>query len=304
MSRIRSPMTSRSNWANDEQDVERQPAHRGRGVELLRDADEGHVVPLEHIDQLGEIRQRAAEAVDLVDHDHVDQPGLDVAQQPLQRRALQRAARDPAVVVVVGQRDPALALLAGDVGEPGLALGMEAVELLLQALLGGLPGVDRAAELAGGPRAHVPPPWRFTPKKVEPVPSGAGDRARDRAQALVPAPLPLEAVGEHRDLVLDAAPLADQLRAHDRPVDDALPGGLRIEPVGQRVEPGPGRGLEPAVGQLLDPVREPADQVIAAEPRRLLVEQLAPHLLELGRGRLRQGRHLRGDAVGHALRLR
>ena len=122
-----------------EQDVERQPAHRGRGVELLGDADEGHVVALEHVDQLGEVRQRAAEAVDLVDHDDVDQPGLDVAQQPLQRRPLQRAARDPAVVVVVGQRDPALALLAGDVGEPGLALGVQAVELLLQALLGRLP---------------------------------------------------------------------------------------------------------------------------------------------------------------------
>ena len=149
-----------------EQDVERQPAHRGRGVELLRDADEGHVVSLEHLDQLGEIRQRAAEAIDLVDHDDVDQPGLDVAQQPLERRPFQRAARDPAVVVVVGQRDPALGLLAGDVGEPGLALGMEAVELQLQALLGRFPGVDRAAQLAGGPRGSLPPPWRFTPKKV------------------------------------------------------------------------------------------------------------------------------------------
>ena len=114
---------------------------------------------------------------------------------------------------MVGQRDPALGLLAGDVGEPGLALGVEAVELLLQALLGGLPGVDRAAELAGGPRAHAAAPMALHAKEGEPVPAGAGDRARDRAQALVPAPLPLEAVGEHRDLVLDAAPLADQLRA-------------------------------------------------------------------------------------------
>ena len=108
-----------------EQDVERQPPHRGRGVELLGDADEGHVVALEHLDQLGKVGERAAQPVDLVDHDDVDQPGLDVAQQPLERRPLQRAARDPAVVIVVGQRDPALALLAGDVGEPGLALGVE-----------------------------------------------------------------------------------------------------------------------------------------------------------------------------------
>src|SRR5690554_4656723 len=45
---------------------------------------------------------------------------------------------------------------------------METVELLLQSLLGRLACVDRAPELAGGSRAHVPPPWRFPPKKVSP----------------------------------------------------------------------------------------------------------------------------------------
>ena len=80
--------------------------------------------------------RRAAEPVDLVDDDDVDQPGLDVAQQALQRRPLQRAARDAAIVVLVGQRDPALGALALDVGQPRLALGVEAVELLLQPLLG------------------------------------------------------------------------------------------------------------------------------------------------------------------------
>ena len=109
-----------------EQDVERQPAHAGGGVELLGDRDEGHLVPLERLDQLGEVHQRAAEPVDLVDDDDVDQPGLDVAQQALQRRPLQRAARDAAIVVLVGQRDPALGALALDVGQPRLALGVEA----------------------------------------------------------------------------------------------------------------------------------------------------------------------------------
>ena len=57
-----------------EQDVQRQPDH-GRGrIEGLRDRDEGHTVAVEHFHQLGEIRQRAAEPVDLVDHDDVDQP--------------------------------------------------------------------------------------------------------------------------------------------------------------------------------------------------------------------------------------
>ena len=205
---------------------------------------------------------------------------------------------------MVGQRDPALALLAGDVGEPGLALGVEAVELLLQALLGRLPGVDRAPELAGGPRAHLPPPWRFTPKKVSPF-QRVPVIARATALRLLYR-RPSHSKPSASTVTLCSTPRHSRISCvpDDRPVHHALPGRLRIEPVGQRVELGPGRGLEPAVGQLLDPVGEPADQVVAAEPRRLLVEQLAPHLLELGRGRLRQGRHLRGDAVGHALRLR
>ena len=59
LSRMRSPITSRSNWAKREQDVQRQPPHRGGGVERLGDRDEGHAVAVEHLDQLGEVRQRA-----------------------------------------------------------------------------------------------------------------------------------------------------------------------------------------------------------------------------------------------------
>ena len=64
--------------------------------------------------------------VDLVDHDHVDQPVLDVGQQPLQAGAFQRAAGDAAVVVLVADQHPALGALAGDVGLAGLALGVRA----------------------------------------------------------------------------------------------------------------------------------------------------------------------------------
>ena len=49
-----------------------------------------------------------------------------------------------------------------------IPLGMKAVELLLEVLLAALPGVDRAAELARGSRAHLLAPCRFTPKKVSP----------------------------------------------------------------------------------------------------------------------------------------
>ena len=42
-----------------EQDIEGQPPHGGRGIEALRDTDERHSVPVEHLDQLGEVHQRA-----------------------------------------------------------------------------------------------------------------------------------------------------------------------------------------------------------------------------------------------------
>jgi hypothetical protein len=61
-----------------EKDVEGQSPHRRRGVELLGDGDEGHALPIEHLDDLCEIRQRAGQAVDLVDDYDVDQPGRDV----------------------------------------------------------------------------------------------------------------------------------------------------------------------------------------------------------------------------------
>ena len=119
--------------------------HGGGRVEGLRDGNEGHAVPVEYLDQLGEIRQRAAEAIDLVDHHHVDQPILDVLQQPLQAGPFKRAARDAAIVILIADQHPPFRPLTGDVGFACLALGVQAVELLLQPFLGGFPSVDRAA---------------------------------------------------------------------------------------------------------------------------------------------------------------
>ena len=151
-----------------EQDIQRQPAHRGGGVEGLGDRDEGHALPVEHLDQLGEVHERAAEAVDLVDDDDVDPAGLDVGEQPLQRRALQRAAREAAIVVVVRNQGPAFGLLAGDIGLASLPLGVEAVELHVEPFLGGLPGVDRAAEAPDDRLLHARLRWFLRPKKTQP----------------------------------------------------------------------------------------------------------------------------------------
>ncbi len=72
-------------------------------VVVLNDwVTETKLVPgrIEDLDQLGEVEQRAGQPVDLVDHDDVDLAGCDVGEQPLQGRALQRAAREAAIVIV------------------------------------------------------------------------------------------------------------------------------------------------------------------------------------------------------------
>ena len=119
---------------------------RGRGVEGLGDRDERHLVGVEELDQLGEVGQRAGQAIDLVDHDDVDPAGADVGEQPLQGRALDRAAGEAAIVVGRPDQDPALMGLALDVGLGRLALGVERVEVLLQPVVGRDPGVDGAAQ--------------------------------------------------------------------------------------------------------------------------------------------------------------
>jgi hypothetical protein len=119
-----------------QQDVEGEPSHRSGGVEALGDGDEGDIVPVEYLDQLGEVHERARQAVYLVDHHHVNQAVLDIREEPLQGRAVQRAAGDAAVVIVIAHQRPALRALTGDVGLASLALGVETIELLLEAFLG------------------------------------------------------------------------------------------------------------------------------------------------------------------------
>ena len=152
-----------------EQDVEGEAAHGGGGVELLGDADEGDGVAVEDLDQLGEVHQRPAQPIDLVDHHHVDMPGLDVGEQPLKGGTLQCAAGDAAVVIHIGKRDPAFLFLADNIGLAGLALGVEGVELHLQPFLRGFARVDGTADLAGWlPGHHVVFPCLRRPKKSQP----------------------------------------------------------------------------------------------------------------------------------------
>src|SRR5580704_1569181 len=59
------------------QDVQRQPAERCTGVELLGDRNEAHFVLLEHAQHPREVEQRPAQTVDLVHHDAIEVACLD-----------------------------------------------------------------------------------------------------------------------------------------------------------------------------------------------------------------------------------
>ena len=169
LSRTRSAVTSRSNCAKDKQHVQRQPAHRGGGVEGLGHRDEGDPGGVEDRDDAGEVGQRPGQPVDLVDDHDIDAAGRHVGEQLAQAGAVHRAAGEAAVVVAAGQGGPALVLLAQDVGRAGLALRVERVERLLQPLVAGDAGIDRAADAAGGGLGdHGASPSR-RPKKAGPL---------------------------------------------------------------------------------------------------------------------------------------
>ncbi len=121
-------------------------------VELLRHTHKRDALAVEQLHEPREVHQRPAQAIDFVDHHAVDLPGLDIGHQALQRRALDVAAGEAAVVVAVREADPPLGLLAGDERHATLALGVERVEVLVEPLLRGLAGVNGAADglLRGG----------------------------------------------------------------------------------------------------------------------------------------------------------
>src|SRR6185437_1951603 len=98
-----------------QKDVERQPPHRGRGIELLGDRYERDPMRLEQLNQFGEIGQRSGEAVDLVDHDDVDLSVLNVGEQHLQGGAFHRSPGYAAIVVTCLDEPPLLMGLAFDV---------------------------------------------------------------------------------------------------------------------------------------------------------------------------------------------
>src|ERR1700746_1625075 len=133
---MRSPVTSRSNWAKGQQHVERQAPHRARRVELLRYRNERHPLGVEEFDQPGKIGERSGQPVDLVDDYDVDPAGSDIVKQTLKRGALDIAAGVSAILIAGSDQYPALVALAADEGFAGFALRGERIEFLLEPFLG------------------------------------------------------------------------------------------------------------------------------------------------------------------------
>ena len=106
LSRMRSPVTSRSNWAKESSTLR---VSRPIEVVVLNCwVTETNDTPfgIEDLDDLGEIGERAGQPVDLVDDDDIDLAGADIGEQQLQGRSLHIAAGTPAIVVGLRQTRP------------------------------------------------------------------------------------------------------------------------------------------------------------------------------------------------------
>ena len=124
-----------------QQHVQGQPAHAGRGVEGLGHRDEGGACRIQPFHELGEVGERTGQPVDLVDDDLIDLASLEIAHQPLQRRALQRPPRSPRSSSCSGSSTQPSALWLAMKAGTGSAPEHRAVEVLLGPFFGGLTGV-------------------------------------------------------------------------------------------------------------------------------------------------------------------
>jgi hypothetical protein len=112
-------------------------------------------MPIERLEHACKVQQRPGQPVDLVNEHGVDLASLDVRQQALQGRSFHVAARETTVIESPWQARPALGCLTLDVRFGGLALGVQRVELLLQALFRRFAGIDGTAHDCLGGRFRI-----------------------------------------------------------------------------------------------------------------------------------------------------
>src|SRR2546423_6804547 len=157
LSRMRSPVTSRSNWAKDNNTLSVR-----RPIELVvlnccvTETNDTASASKSSTSRAKSASERVSRS-DLV-HDHdIDSARPDIGEQALRRGSLEIAAREPAIVIAVSRQQPTLVLLAANVGLAGFALRRERIEFLLEPFLGGFAGVDRATSAARVSSRHRRP---------------------------------------------------------------------------------------------------------------------------------------------------
>src|SRR5882757_4870744 len=101
---------------------------------------------IEQFDQFGEICQGSRQTVDVVDDDDINLPGADVVQQSLQVGPVGRSAGVSAIIVARADQSPACMGLTFYIGGGSLILRVQRVELLVEPMLSGDPGIDGAAD--------------------------------------------------------------------------------------------------------------------------------------------------------------
>src|SRR6266850_4470737 len=109
---------------------------------------------IEQLNQLGEVRQRPRQAIDLIDNDDVDLPGADVLQQSLQIGTVGRPTGVSPIVIAGPDQGPAGMGLAFDIGGGSIVLRIQRVELLVEPVLSRDPRIDGAADRSDGWSLH------------------------------------------------------------------------------------------------------------------------------------------------------
>lgn len=131
-------------------------------LDELRGGDDSHVVLPELVYEAPEVALVAADAVELVDHDHVDLAGANGVHHLLELRAVRGPAGEPAVGVDAPREPPAFTRVAFDVRLAGVRLAVDGRVVAVEPVRRALAAVDDASLLRswGLPvlDVHVNPP--------------------------------------------------------------------------------------------------------------------------------------------------
>src|SRR6202035_158287 len=160
LSRIRSPVTSRSNWAKDSRTLSVKRPIEVVVLNCWVTATKETPCASNTSTILAKSASERVNRSTFVDHHHINQALIDVTKHTLQCWAFHRSTRQTAVVVRGLDQTPSFASLALDERFARLALCLQRVEVLFQSFLRRLAGVDCAAAARSFSGFHDFAPWR------------------------------------------------------------------------------------------------------------------------------------------------